>query len=325
MESVINVENFYFAYKKSDLVLRDINFEIKKGSFTVITGPSGAGKTTLCKAMTGIVPYYMGGRYSGDVKINGESTKGKRVSDIAMRVGFIMEDYESQLVSLTAGEEIAFSLLNHGFAPHEVEERTRQALEDVGLPGRESYQLDELSGGQRQRLLLAATLAVHPEIIVLDEPVSAMDPDGARSLYKLVDKIHKQYGTTIIAVEHRVDYVLPYVTDMIVLNDGELVAAEPLRLLLLKCTKIPHCVRYCRHCGRLSWAWRKSLAWIWAIGAAKRMRWLIFAPMGLLRQKGELTDVRSKGCQFRLYARTACNQGYGLQDRGRRICGAAGT
>ena len=75
MESVINVENFYFAYKKSDLVLRDINFEIKKGSFTVITGPSGAGKTTLCKAMTGIVPYYMGGRYSGDVKINGESTK----------------------------------------------------------------------------------------------------------------------------------------------------------------------------------------------------------------------------------------------------------
>ena len=104
MESVINVENFYFAYKKSDLVLRDINFEIKKGSFTVIIGPSGAGKTTLCKAMTGIVPYYMGGRYSGDVKINGESTKGKRVSDIAMRVGFIMEDYESQLVSLTAVE-----------------------------------------------------------------------------------------------------------------------------------------------------------------------------------------------------------------------------
>ena len=129
MESVINVENFYFAYKKSDLVLRDINFEIKKGSFTVITGPSGAGKTTLCKAMTGIVPYYMGGRYSGDVKINGESTKGKRVSDIAMRVGFIMEDYESQLVSLTAGEEIAFSLLNHGFAPQEVENAAAQAKE----------------------------------------------------------------------------------------------------------------------------------------------------------------------------------------------------
>ena len=184
MESVIKLENFYFAYKRSDLVLKDINLDIKKGSFTAITGPSGAGKTTLCKAMTGIVPYYMGGRYSGDVQVHGESTKGKRVSDIAMRVGFIMEDYESQLVSLTAGEEIAFALLNHGFKPEEIAERTSRALEDVGLPGRESYQLDELSGGQRQRLLLAATLAVHPEIIVLDEPVSAMDPDGAQSLYK---------------------------------------------------------------------------------------------------------------------------------------------
>ena len=160
MESVIKLENFYFAYNKSDLVLQDIDLEIKKGSFTVVAGPSGAGKTTLCKAMTGIVPFYMGGRYSGDVQVLGESTKGRRVSDIAMRVGLMLEDYESQLVSLTAGEEVTFSLLNHGFAPEEVAERTRKALEDVGLPGRESYQLDELSGGQRQRLLLAATLAV---------------------------------------------------------------------------------------------------------------------------------------------------------------------
>ena len=116
MESAIQLQDFYFAYKKSDIVLQDINLNVRKGSFTVLAGPSGAGKTTLCKAMTGIVPYYMGGRYSGDVKVLGESTKGRRVSDIAMRVGFIMEDYESQLVSLTAGEEIAFSLLNHGFS-----------------------------------------------------------------------------------------------------------------------------------------------------------------------------------------------------------------
>lgn len=226
MEYAINVENFYFAYKKSDLVLQDINFNIKKGSFTVLTGPSGAGKTTLCKALAGIVPYYVGGRYSGDIKLNGESTKGSRVADIAMRLGFIMEDYESQMVSLTAGEEIAFTLLNHGFAADEIAERTKRALEDVGLPGRESYQLDELSGGQRQRLLLAATLAVRPEIIVLDEPVSAMDPDGAQSLYQLVYDIHQRYGTTIIAVEHRIDYLLPYISDLVVLKEGHLVVAD---------------------------------------------------------------------------------------------------
>ena len=156
METVVELQHFYFAYKKNNLVLHDIDFKIERGSFTVIAGPSGSGKTTLCKAMAGIVPFYMGGAYSGDVMVLGESTKGKKVSDIAMRLGLMLEDYESQLVSLTAGEEVAFSLLNHGFKPEEVEERTRRALEDVGLPGRESYQLDELSGGQRQRLLLAS-------------------------------------------------------------------------------------------------------------------------------------------------------------------------
>ena len=227
MENVIELKDFYFAYGKGSLALENITLKIKKGSFTMITGPSGAGKTTLCKAMTGIVPFYMGGRYAGEVFVKGKTTKGQRVSDIAMEVGLIMEDYESQLVSLTAGEEIAFGLLNHGYAPEEINRRVAKALEDVGLPGRESYQLDELSGGQRQRLLLAATLAVDPEIIVLDEPVSAMDPDGAQSLYKLLYDIHQRYGTTIVVVEHRTDYLLPYVTDMIVLKEGRLIAAAP--------------------------------------------------------------------------------------------------
>ena len=224
MNSVVSITDFYFKYLRSGLVLKNINLEIEKGSFTVIIGPSGAGKTTLCKAMTGIVPYYSGGDYAGDVKVLGETTKGKKVSDLAMKVGLMLEDYESQLVSLTAGEEVAFSLLNHGFPPEEAEERTRLALADVGLPGRESYQLDELSGGQRQRLALASRLAVHPDIIVLDEPVSAMDPDGAESLYKLLDKIHKEHGTTFIVVEHRVEFVLPYLTDLVAVKNGEIAA-----------------------------------------------------------------------------------------------------
>ena len=224
MNSVISVSGFYFNYLRSDLVLKNVNIEIEKGSFTVIIGPSGAGKTTLCKAMTGIVPFYSGGDYAGEIKVLGESTKGKKVSDLAMKVGLMLEDYESQLVSLTAGEEVAFSLLNHGFPPEEAEERTRLALEDVGLPGRESYQLDELSGGQRQRLALASLLAVHPEIIVLDEPVSAMDPDGGESLYKLLGKIREEYGTTFIVVEHRVEFVLPFVTNLIAIKNGEVAA-----------------------------------------------------------------------------------------------------
>ncbi len=226
MNNVISFHDFYFGYYKQDrLVLEDINLNIREGSFTVISGPSGAGKTTLCKAMAGIVPYYYGGKYHGDVFVLGESTQGKRVSDLAMHLSLMMEDYESQLVSLTVGEEIAFCLLNHGFPPDEVINRTKTVLEAVGLPGRENYQLDELSGGQKQRLLLASLLAVEPKVLVLDEPVSAMDPEGAQSLYALVAKLQKKFNMTVVVVEHNLEYVLPYVTDLIVLDEGRVVTA----------------------------------------------------------------------------------------------------
>lgn len=220
-DSAIRISDFYFAYLNSDLVLKDINLDIQRGSFTAIAGPSGAGKTTLCKAMTGIVPHYYGGRYYGKVEVLGEDIKGKKISEIAMRVGIMMDDYESQMVSLTAGEEIAFGLLNHGFSPDEVDQRVSQALADVGLPGRESYQLDELSGGQRQRLLLASVLACRPEVLILDEPVSALDPDGARSLYALLYKIYQQHNMTVVVVEHDLNYLLPYMTDLVLISGGE--------------------------------------------------------------------------------------------------------
>ena len=226
-ETAIAVSGFYYAYPHSELRLQDINLTIEKGSVTAIAGPSGAGKTTLCRAMTGIVPYYYGGRYAGRVEVLGEDIKGKKISDIAMRVGIMLDDYESQMVSLTAGEEISFSLLNHGFSPDEVDARVSEALDEVGLPGRENYQLDELSGGQRQRLLLASVLATRPEILILDEPVSAMDPDGARSLYSLVDRIHKQYGMTVVVVEHDLNYLLPYMTHLVLLEEGRAVVAGP--------------------------------------------------------------------------------------------------
>jgi len=224
---VIKFTDFYYGYLNSDLILKDINLTIEQGSFTVIAGPSGAGKTTMCKAMAGIVPAYYGGRYAGTVEALGEDVKGKKVSDLAMRVGIMLDDYESQLVSLTAGEEVAFSLLNHGFAPSEVEARTQKALSDVGLPGRENYQLDELSGGQRQRLLLASVLAIHPEVLILDEPVSALDPDGAKSLYELIHKIYKEHNMTVIIVEHDLNSVLQYATDLVILDKGKIVAKGP--------------------------------------------------------------------------------------------------
>jgi energy-coupling factor transport system ATP-binding protein len=229
MENAINFKGFYFAYPGSEkLVLKDINLEIKKGSFTVLTGPSGAGKTTLCKAMCGIIPYYYGGKYAGDVEVLGETTKGKRVSDIAMKLGLMLEDYESQLVSLTCGEEVAFSLLNHGYKPNDVDNMVSEALSEVGLKGREDYRLEELSGGQKQRLLLASLIAIKPEILVLDEPVSAMDPEGSRELYKLIYNLHKKHNITVVVVEHNINFILPYITDLVVIKEGVKIVNGPL-------------------------------------------------------------------------------------------------
>jgi energy-coupling factor transport system ATP-binding protein len=221
-EIALRLTDFYYAYPNSDIMLKDISLTVEKGSFTAIAGPSGAGKTTLCRAMTGIVPYYYGGRYAGTVEVLGEEIRGKKISDIAMHVGIMLDDYESQMVSLTAGEEISFSLLNHGFSPDEVDARVHEALNDVGLPDRENYQLDELSGGQRQRLLLASVLATRPDVLILDEPVSAMDPDGARSLYQLVNRIHKDHDMTVVVVEHDLNYLLPYMSHMVLMDHGEI-------------------------------------------------------------------------------------------------------
>lgn len=226
MESVIRLENFYFAYNKSELVLQDIDLEIKKGSFTVVAGPSGAGKTTLCKAMTGIVPFYMGGRYSGDVQVLGESTKGRRVSDIAMRVGLMLEDYESQLVSLTAGEEVAFSLLNHGLRRRRWRSVPVRLWRTWVCRGAKAISWTSCRAGSASVCCWRLLWRCIQRSLCWMSRYRRWDPDGAHSLYELLYAIHQRYGTTIIVVEHRVDYLLPYVTDMVVLKEGQLVTAD---------------------------------------------------------------------------------------------------
>ena len=222
-ETAIRISDFYFAYLNSDLVLKDINLEIQKGSFTAIAGPSGAGKTTLCKAMTGIVPHYYGGRYHGSVEVLGEDLKGRKISEIAMRVGIMMDDYESQMVSLTAGEEIAFGLLNHGFSPDEVDARVSQALEDVGLPGRENYQLDELSGGQRQALTLLMAALQTPKLLLLDEHTAALDPGTAEKVLELTKSIVADGKITCMMITHNMQSALDLGNRTLMMDKGNII------------------------------------------------------------------------------------------------------
>lgn len=216
----IMLKNFSYAYPRCDKALNNINLSIAKGSFSVILGPSGAGKTTLCLAVAGAVPQYFGGSLSGLVLVEGKSAKDTPMHDLSQNVGTVLQDYETQLVAMTVEEEVAFGLENLGLQRAEINLRVREALQKVGLAGYEKREVTALSGGQKQRLVIASVLAAAPKILVLDEPASALDPEGTAELYTLLGDLNKQHGITILVVEHRLSEVLPHADNFILLEHG---------------------------------------------------------------------------------------------------------
>jgi energy-coupling factor transport system ATP-binding protein len=222
MMAAVEFDNFSFAYRGKVQALEGITFIVAQGGFTVITGPCGAGKTTLCMAVSGLVPHYFGGSVGGRASIAGRSNLECRVSELALQVGTVLEDYESQLVTITVADEIAFGLENRGASRSEIKARSAEVLAMVGLQGKEHCEVGSLSGGQKQRLAIAAVLATKPAILVLDEPASALDPEGAEELYALLGELNRTEGLTIIVVEHDLSRVLPYADQIVLLNNGHM-------------------------------------------------------------------------------------------------------
>jgi energy-coupling factor transport system ATP-binding protein len=217
----VQFEHFTYAYPGGEPILNDITVTIPQGSFSVITGPSGAGKTSMALAVAGVVPHYFGGRQGGSVLIGEINSSQSSMGELAEQVGTVLADYESQLVALTAAEEVAFGLETSGCSRSQIAERVSQALAMVGLAGFEEREVAGLSGGQKQRLAIASVLVMSPDILVLDEPASALDPEGAAGVYELLHALNRQ-GRTIIVVEHQLARILPYASQIIVLRAGRL-------------------------------------------------------------------------------------------------------
>lgn len=216
----IRFEDFSYHYPKTGAGLDRVTLTVPAGSFTVLTGINGSGKTTLCMAMTGLVPHFFGGRMSGRVLVEGKTTAEQSVAETACGVGFVMEDYESQLVALTVFDEVAFALENMALPAEVIRERVTAALVSVGLTGLEQRELSALSGGQKQRLAVASVIASHPNILVLDEPASALDPEGAEDLYALLAKLNKEQGITVVVAEHDLARALPHADGVVVMSQG---------------------------------------------------------------------------------------------------------
>lgn len=222
-DGLISIEHLTYIYNKQKKpVLEDINLALHKGDFLVVTGESGSGKSSLCMAMTGAIPHYFGGIMKGMVYVDGQATTQTTISDLAGRVGAMLDDYDSQLVSMTVEEEIAFSLENQGVSSEKIEEAITESLEKVGMMPYRKRALSNLSGGQRQRLVIASVLATNPDILVFDEPTSALDPEGTHDFYVLIHELNVKYGHTIVVIEHSLEAALPYANRLVLLDQGHI-------------------------------------------------------------------------------------------------------
>ena len=225
---LIQFINFSFQYQsQEEPTLKNINLEIFPGEKILILGPSGSGKSTLGQCINGLIPNQYKGTIQGDCLINGKSIKSTSIFELSKDVGTVLQDSDAQFVGLSVGEDIAFVLENQARPKTEMIELVSKAAQKVGVHNQLDLLPYSLSGGQKQRASIAGILHEDIEILLLDEPLAALDPHMGQVMIELVDDLNKNEGKTIVLIEHRLEEVLHRPIDRIVLmNKGEIVAVH---------------------------------------------------------------------------------------------------
>ncbi|WP_350329474.1 ABC transporter ATP-binding protein [Pseudanabaena mucicola] len=225
MEAIAVLDKVSYIYPNAkETVLKDISLTINKGEFLGIIGATGSGKTTLCLALTGIVPQFYGGRFFGKIAIAGLDSLEHPVSELARHVGIVFEDPEVQITATSVENEIAFALENLCIPREEILRRIPIALKSVRLEGFEKKNPQELSGGQKQRLAIAAALALQPDLLILDEPTSQLDPIGSQEVFATVRELKENLGVSIAMVSHAAEEMAEFCDRIALLTDGRLQA-----------------------------------------------------------------------------------------------------
>jgi energy-coupling factor transport system ATP-binding protein len=214
----------YKYFQAENFALRNINLSVKKGEFVGFLGPSMAGKSTLCYALTGLIPHDVVGELYGSVLINGIDTISAPVYELSKNYGFVFDNPEYQLSQATVEEEIALGLENRGVDPESMREIVAEVQRVVGLSGYGTRSPFELSGGQQQRLAIATMLVSKPSILILDEPTSFLDPQGKEEVYAALKSLNDD-GLTIVLVDHEVELMANAVDRIFVMNKGEIVTS----------------------------------------------------------------------------------------------------
>ena len=219
------IENVNYKYPLEDKqALKNINIEIKKGEFWSVIGKNGSGKTTFCNMLRRFVPDFYKGELTGKITLEDKELKDYSQKELVQKIGFVFQNPFTQIsgVKDTVFEEIAYGLENLGLEKEEIiskVEKILKLLEIEKLRDRNPY---DLSGGQKQRVALASIIAMDPDILVIDEPTSQLDPKGTEDIFKIINLMANE-GKTIILVEHKLELIAEYAQNILVLDEGEII------------------------------------------------------------------------------------------------------
>ncbi len=222
MDDIV-IEGLSWRYKDSDWILKDINLTIEQGKTLGIVGPTGAGKTTLCLALCGLIPKKTWGAIEGSVKIKSMDTRKTPFEELIPHIGIVFENPDEQLIEPSVEDEIIFPLENFGFPPEEIAKRLEEALKATGLDKIRKKHPGELSGGQKQRLAIACALARQPPILIFDETTTDLDPVGKSEVFSLLAQLRATKKLTMIIVEHNTAQLAQFADELIFLRNGNII------------------------------------------------------------------------------------------------------
>lgn len=221
---MLKIENLSYRYQsREQKTLKNINLSLAAGEMLLLAGRSGCGKSTLIKAISGLLGSEERGELEGKLYLAGEDVTTWPPEKIGQLVGTVYQSPDDQLFAMTVADEVGFALENQGEEEAVIRQKVSETLAMVGLAGFESYSIHKLSGGQRQRLALASILITRPRLLILDEPVSQMNPQGVQSFMQLLVKLNREAGIAILMVEHRVNELYQYFNRLAVMQAGQII------------------------------------------------------------------------------------------------------
>ena len=219
------IENVSYKYPLEEKqALKNINIEIKKGEFWAVIGKNGSGKTTFCNMLRRFVPNFYKGELTGKITLEDKELKDYSQKELVQKIGFVFQNPFTQIsgVKDTVFEEIAYGLENLGLDKEEIISRVEKILKLLEIEKLRDRNPYDLSGGQKQRVALASIIAMDPDILVIDEPTSQLDPKGTEDIFKIINLMANE-GKTIILVEHKLELIVEYAQNILVLDEGQII------------------------------------------------------------------------------------------------------